>query len=146
MNRLDFANHASLNLGDATTHRVKRGPLVAHLGADAVLLREIAKITSFADRTGQRLLGVRVLAVLERFRRDDRVHVVRGRNRNGVDLVHHFGVQIFVVRVGLAAGEFLRFALKRFAVDVADRNDFAVKARLRDVAGAFAANADTGDR
>ena len=146
VNLLDFADNAGLNLRDAATHRVKRRTLVAHLRANAVLLGEITKITSFADRTGQRLLGVGVLASLEGFGGDDRVHVVRSTNRDGVDLVHHFRIEFAVIGVGLGVRIGLRFTGQRVAVGVAQSDDFAVKSGLIDIARALAADADTGER
>ena len=148
MNGLDFANDAGLDLCDAAAHRVKRGALVAHLGADAVLLGEIAEVTGFADRTGQRLLRIGVLAGLNGGRGNDRVHMVGRTDRNGVDLIHHFREEFAIVGIelGIRIFEVLSLALKRVLVGVAQRDDFAVKSGLVDIAGAFAANADTGDR
>ena len=142
----DFADDARFNLGDAVAHRVERAALVAHLGADAVFLREVAEVTGFADGAGERFLGVGVFAGLQSFRGDAGVGVVRGADDDGVDLVHHFGVEIAVVGVALRLFEVFRLTFERAFIDIAEGDDVAVDTGLLDVAGAFAADADTGDR
>ena len=142
----DFADDAGFNLGDAVAHRVERATLVPHLGADAVFLGEVAEVTGFADRAGERLLGVSVFAGFQRLRGDAGVGVVRGADDDGVDLVHHFGVEIAVVGVALRLFEVFRLTFERSFIDIAERDDVAVDTGLLDVAGAFAADADTGDR
>ena len=89
-----------------------------------------------------------MLAGLNGGRGNDRVHMVGRTDRNGVDLIHHFREEFAIVGIelGIRIFEVLSLALKRVLVGVAQRDDFAVKSGLVDIAGAFAANADTGDR
>ena len=146
---VDFGNvadNAGAVLGGVFAEAVVDAPLVPHLRANAGFLGEFGEPTRFVNGAGERFLRVDVFAHLHRGGRLDRVHMVRRADRNGVELVAHFGVHIAVVDVFFRVFELVPFAVEGALVDVADRDDFAVVTGVRNVAAALAADADAGDR
>ena len=146
---MDFGNiadNAGAVLSGVFTEAVVDAPLVPHLRADAGFLGEFGEPTRFVNGAGERFLRVDVFAHLHRGGRLNRVHVVRRADRNGVELVAHFGVHVAVVDIFFRVFELVPFAVERALVDVADRDDFTVITGVRNVAAALAADADAGDR
>ena len=146
---VDFGNvadDAGAVLSGVFAEAVVDAPLVPHLRAEAGFLGEFGEPTRFVNGAGERFLRVDVFAHLHRGGRLDRVHMVRRADRNGVELVAHFGVHIAVVDVFFRVFELVSFAVERAFVDVADRDDFAVVTGVGNVAAALAADADPGDR
>ena len=92
----DVADRARLHPLHRLAAVVPRVALVAHLRDDLRRLPRLARQRArFVDRPGQRLLHVDVLAEIERGHRDRRVHVIRRRDDDRVDvflLLEHLAV------------------------------------------------------
>lgn len=114
-----------------------RMDLVSEAGDDAGLLRHFHHLAILPDIVRHRLLAVDVLAELHRADRTVGVHVVRGRNGNGIDLVSFFrkhfpevlvdrrlGAELFHVqgalRIDIAKGDILLVVVGRHRLDVTE--------------------------
>ena len=142
----DIADDARFILSGGFAEPVADASLVAHLRADAGLLREFLHPARFVDRSHERFLRVDVLAHLHRRGGDNRVHMVGRADRYGVKFVSHFREKFTIIGIRLRVGKFFFLTVKSVVVDVAKADDFAVISSLRDISRAFAADADARDR
>ena len=154
MHSVDLADQAGLHplAGEADT--LGRAALIAHLGHDPGGFGGGMEASHLGEATAHRLLDVDVLLRGDRGHRDREVHVIRSRNRHGVDLVRHllehhaeilepFGV-FQPIRVGpslLAAGD---SGATAFFVHIAQRDELLVR-QSGERRAAAAAHADLGD-
>jgi len=146
------AENAGLQQLGITAQAVVGAALVAHLRDHATRVGDLLEILRLPDRAHQRLLHINVAALLHRADRGGRMHVVRRRDRDRVEilaLVQHLAeiaVALHLRRILpllLDLGERL---IDRGAVHVAQRdNVLAVLKHRHPVAPAFAADADHAD-
>ncbi len=102
----DVADRAGHHVLDGGSSFVGRMTLIAHLRGEFRLPCATRELPRFAHRPAERLLHVDVLAEIHRRERDRRVHVVRRRDDDRVDvllLVEHLPI----VDVSLRAGQML---------------------------------------
>ena len=117
--------------------------LVAHLGGDLMLLGGLSQLAGLEDGLGEGLLHEGVLALLDGLHGRGGVVVIGRRNRHRVDVfaIEHLAVVgVFLSLLGGPAAGLVEPVL----VGITDRHDVFAAAGAH-VAGAFSANADTGD-
>jgi len=83
----DFTDGARTNVFDGRAPIIGGMSLIAHLRGDFGFFGAACKPASLFDRPGQRLLHVHVLAKIHGRQGDRGVHVIRGRDQDGVDVL-----------------------------------------------------------
>ncbi len=114
-----------------------------HLRDDLTFRCRLGELASLINRMAERLLAVHVLPQFHGSQRNGRVHVVGGRNRDGIDVV--LIEQLSPIPVRLGSRKRFGGLAEPFVVDVADRNDVLADRRFVHVRPAFAAHANAGN-
>ena len=127
---------------DGAAQPARRRTLIAHLRGDAHFGRGLAHEASFVDRVRQRLLRVDVLLHLHRGDAGDGVRMIGSAHGDRIDLFAHLVEHFSPIEVFLGIRELLGLGSEMLFIDIAERDYRAELAALRDVAGAFAADAD----
>ena len=140
-----LANHAGVNDFYSTTQAFVCAALVAHLGCQLFLTREIAHDPGFPDRLRERFLNIGMLAHRHGGNCRDTVAVVRGGDCYCINLVLHLLKEFPEILVLFGLRKFLAFAAEHIGIDIAQGRDFSPFARsVIGVAATFSPDPDTG--
>mgnify|MGYP000863615879 CR=1 FL=1 len=151
---MDLTDQAGLHPLAGEANALGRAALVAHLGHDARGFRGSMEAPHLGEATAHRLLNVDVLFRGDRGHRDREVHVVRSRDRHGVDLVRHLLKHHAIVLEPFGVFEPIRVGPRLFATGDSGATALVVHITQRDELlvcqsgerrAAAAAHADLGD-
>ena len=127
---------------DSRAETVLGGTLVAHLGTELFLGGERAHQSRFLDRPGERLLAETVLAHAHGHHARRGMAMVGRADGHGVDLVSQVLEHLAIVEVLFRFRIFFPHLVENMAVDITERDDFAMRACVVGVAFSLAADAD----
>ena len=116
-------------------------PLIAHLRGNLGFLGGKPQMTRFVHVMSQRLLGVHMLAQLDRLHRRHRMRMVGRGDGYRVDFLVHLIEHLAEIGVLLGLGMAHRLGLKALLVNVANRHKIGVLGGLFAVAVPFSADA-----
>jgi hypothetical protein len=139
----DVTEHASLHQFHDASRAVVGMTLVAHLGDDLGLGRDLPHQARFPDRVRERLLAIDVFTQLHRHHGREGVMMVRRAHGHRVDLLHflqHFAVISEELRLGKLRPAFFQSLL----VHVAQGHDILRRTTV-DVRGGLASGANRRD-
>ena len=144
---MDFADGAD---GTGPDHFAKladvvaRMPLIAHLGDHFVFARGQREGAGLADGVGQRLLAINVFPHLNGMGSNEGMHVVRGGDRDCVDIFFLLFEHLAPILVVFGVRSISHCVLRLIFINVANGNDFFFTAVLN-IASAFATRANGGN-
>ena len=142
----DVTDEARLDDLHRATESVVGAALVAHLRGHFLLLGHLGHETCLVDGLCEWLLNVNVFAELHRLHTGNGVHVVRGRDGDGVDGFLHLIEHLAEILKRRGAGVFLPSVTQGVGIDITERDDIGTATgRVVGVAGALAARTDRGE-
>src|SRR5579862_1033105 len=142
---LDVADQAGLDDLDRLAQVPAGASLVAHLGGDLVLGRDLGHLPGFVDVVGQGLLRIDAFAQLHGHDAGAGVVIVGDADGDAVDLLGHLVEHLAVVEVLLGLRELRPCLVVSLVVDVAEADDVAELGDVAHVAPTLASRADAGD-
>ncbi len=128
MHFLHLADRAVLQDAHGSEERCRRVHVNAHLRHPLLLVGDLHHAAHFVDVVGHGLLAVNVDAQFHRARPDGSVHVVRGGDVGGVQVLPFLVEQNAPVLIDLRLGKELHSLGRPIEVNIANRDEFHVRA------------------